>query len=198
MSAAPAGPRLWLARHAQPEVAPGVCYGRWDVPARPAATETAARALAQVLPVQVAGVRHSPLQRCEHLALALQALRPELASQPEPRIAELDFGAWEGRAWDAIDRAELDGWAARLATQAPGGGEPLAAMLARVAQAWDEAAALARATGADVVWITHAGVARCVAWLQAEGRCRPPSAATWPVPAPGYGAWTVVPLAPTA
>jgi len=195
----PVTARLWLVRHAQPEIAPGICYGQLDVPAQAAATQAAARALAQALPSRVAALCHSPLQRCELLALALQALRPDLAARPEPRIAEVDFGTWEGRAWDAIDRTELDDWAAHLATHAPGGGEPLAAMLARVADAQDEARRLSAAGGGgDVVWITHAGVARCVAWLRSEGRHGRPHAARWPVPAPGYGAWTVVPLAVTA
>lgn len=41
---------LWLARHARPLVAPGCCYGQWDVPADAADTARAAQDLAQVLP----------------------------------------------------------------------------------------------------------------------------------------------------
>ena len=187
------GPRLWLVRHARPRVAPGLCYGRLDLPADAQASRAAAAALARALPPRVAAVRHSPLQRCELLALDLRALRADLASNPEPRILELDFGRWEGRAWSAIARTQIDAWAADLAGHAPGGGEPLAAMLERVALALRDAAACAQRQGGDVVWITHAGVARCVQWLLAHGAARAPQSHEWPVAAPEFGAW--MPLA---
>ncbi|MBS0466288.1 MAG: histidine phosphatase family protein [Proteobacteria bacterium] len=185
-------PRLWLVRHARPLAAEGLCYGRLDLPAEDQASRSAAAALARALPPQVALVQHSPLQRCELLALDVQALRPDLASNPEPRIAEMDFGAWEGRAWGSIARPEIDAWAADLGTHAPGGGEPLAAMLQRVALALQDAAA--RAQGGDVVWITHAGVARCVQWLLAHGAQTMPKAQEWTLAAPAFGAWMTLPL----
>ncbi|WP_313311847.1 histidine phosphatase family protein [Pulveribacter sp.] len=183
--------RLWLVRHAQPEVALGICYGRLDLPADPAASRAAARALAQALPAEAITVWHSPLQRCELLALELQGLRPNLAPKPEPRLLELDFGHWEGRGWQGIDRTALDAWASQLHEYAPGGGEPLRAMLERVWQALQDAR---RLPCGDVVWITHAGVARCVAWLLAHGPGRAPQAQEWPAAAPPFGGWTVVPL----
>lgn len=177
-------PRLWLVRHAAPLVAPGICYGRLDVEADALATQQAAQALALALPAQ-ARLRHSPLRRCAQLAQALQALRPELASQPDARLQEMDFGAWEGQPWAALPRAELDAWADDLHGHAPGGGEPLAAMLARVQQALD-----ALDDAQDAVWITHAGVARCVHWLRAHpGQVA--TAAQWTQPAPAPGQWLI-------
>jgi alpha-ribazole phosphatase len=185
--------RLWLARHARPLLEPGLCYGRLDAPADAQATREAAAALARALPA-LALVRHSPLQRCELLALDLQALRPDLASNPEPRIVEMNFGAWEGHPWNAIARAEIDAWTARFADHPPGGGEPLAAMLRRVAAALHDARREAAARGRDMVWITHAGVARCVHWLRAHGEQRMPLAGEWPVDAPAFGAWNAIAL----
>ena len=114
--------QLWLARHAQPLVAQGLCYGALDLHADPAATAHSARQLADALP-QALQVRHSPLQRCAQLAHALQALRPDLQVQPDARLGELDFGTWEGRAWNDIARADMDAWTAAFATHRPGGGE---------------------------------------------------------------------------
>lgn len=184
--------RLWLVRHARPEVEPGLCYGRLDLPADAHHSRESACQLAQALPPRVATVRHSPLQRCELLALDLLSLRADLISNPEPRIAEMDFGQWEGRAWNDIARADIDAWAARFSHHAPGDGETLAAMLTRVAAALDEAAVHARANGGDVIWITHAGVARCVQWLLTRGSERMPLSHEWPRQAPAYGAWTTV------
>ncbi|RZJ52116.1 MAG: phosphoglycerate kinase [Acidovorax sp.] len=196
------GPRLWLVRHAQPLVAPGTCYGALDVPADPAATQAAAARLAAALPAQ-ARVHHSTLQRCEQLAHSLQALRPDLASNPDARLVEMDFGAWEGQAWDTIAREEIDAWTASFASYRPGGGDNLASVLQRVAAALDAhgspAASLAThapsasSTVPDVVWITHAGVIRCVAWLRGHGSALPRSD-EWPVAAPGWGEWETLEL----
>lgn len=177
--------RLWLVRHARPLVAPGLCYGALDVPADATATQATAQRLASALPAQ-AMVWHSTLQRCELLALTLQALRPDLALKPDARLREMDFGAWEGQAWDAIGQSAIDAWVADFASHAPDGGEPLSAMLQRVALALQDAR---QAPVADVVWITHAGVARCVAWLQKRGAAAQPRAKDWPVAAPDFGAW---------
>jgi len=181
--------RLWLVRHAQPLVAAGTCYGRLDLPADATATQAAAQRLAQALPTG-ATAHCSTLQRCEQLALSTQALRPDLTINRDDRLREMDFGAWEGRAWDHIGQRAIDAWSADFALHRPGGGDNLAELLARVAAALNDARRQARG-GNDVVWFTHAGVARCVAWLLAHGERRMPRADEWPVPAPAWGAWEI-------
>lgn len=178
--------RLWLVRHAPVLAPPGTCYGQLDLPADPQATLQSARALAAALP-PAAVVHHSTLQRCELLAKAAQALRPDLTLKPDARLREIGFGDWEGRPWAALARSELDAWTAQLATYRPGGGERLADMLERVGAALHDACAAG--SPGNVVWVSHAGVARCVQWLLgAPGRL--PGVADWPVVAPAPGAWT--------
>lgn len=187
----PPPPRLWLVRHAQPAIALRVCYGVQDVLADPVATRDAASRLAAALP-RGAVVVHSTLQRCELLALMLQALRPDLASKPDPRLREMDFGTWEGQPWDTIGKAAIDDWTDAFATHAPGGGESLQAMLTRVGLALRAAQQLhAERRIEDFVWITHAGVARCVDWLLAHGPGAAPQPGTWPVQAPAWGGWQI-------
>lgn len=181
----PRSMRLWLVRHAAPCVDGGICYGSLDVAADAQATADAASRLASDLPATALPIWHSPLARCAELARSLQALRSDLSPQPDARLVEMDFGAWEGRSWDAVGRAAIDAWMADFAGHAPGDGESLEQMLARVRAALREA----RDTGAaDIVWITHAGVSRCVHWLL-EQPFRAPRADEWPLEAPGYGAW---------
>jgi alpha-ribazole phosphatase len=177
--------RLWLVRHAMPLVAPGICYGRLDVQADAQATQQAALALARALPAR-ARLRHSPLRRCTQLAHAVLALRPDLCSQADARLQEMDFGTWEGLPWESVPRAELDAWAADLHAYAPGGGEPLAQMLARVQSALQER----DPADTDQVWISHAGVARCVHWLRAHPG-RQATAAEWTQAAPAPGQWLI-------
>ena len=179
----------WLVRHAAPQVAPGTCYGALDVPADPQATQQTARRLAEALPTGTL-ISHSPLQRCEQLAHYLIALRPDLASNPDPRLREMDFGDWEGRPWADIARGEIDAWTQSFAHYRPGAGENLHSMLARVDAARREALK-ALTQGRPVAWITHAGVTRCVAWLSSHGSELPLSH-QWPLEAPGWGDWVMV------
>lgn len=182
------GTRLWLVRHAQPLVAPGLCYGSLDIPADPVATADSAQRLAAALPQRLR-VSHSPLQRCEQLAHALLALRPDLALKTAPDLVEFNFGCWEGRAWNAIARTDIDAWTAQFGNYRPGGGDNLVEMLARVASALRAAQQSGAQEGGDVLWITHAGVARCVQWLLHAPAGDLPRADQWPRHAPGYGEW---------
>ncbi|MBC7444844.1 MAG: histidine phosphatase family protein [Polaromonas sp.] len=191
--------KLWLVRHAQPLVDAGVCYGRLDVPADAQATAECARQLAALLPAGVS-VISSPLQRCEQLAQALQAQRPDLVYKTDARLQEMDFGQWEGRAWDAIGAAALDAWVADFAGHRPGGGESVQAFMQRVAGLWDETgrpatAGAGRAANAGTLWITHAGVLRAASLLEHGIRCLS-RADQWPRAALGFGQWRMLALAP--
>ncbi|MBU0830563.1 MAG: phosphoglycerate kinase, partial [Gammaproteobacteria bacterium] len=86
----------------------------------------------------------------------------------------------------------IDIWTAEFATHAPGGGENLSAMLDRVQLALQAAQQLCVAQAVqDVVWISHAGVARCVNWLQAQGAGVKPQPHRWPTAAPAWGEWEI-------
>ena len=178
--------QLWLVRHAQPQVAPGVCYGALDVSADPLATQQAAQNLGDALPRSLQ-VISSPLQRCERLTHVLQGLRPDLTYKTDARLAEMNFGAWEGQPWDAIVRSELDAWTDDFAHWRCGGGENVQDFMARVAAVWDASCADKQPT----VWITHAGVIRA-ATLLAQGQRAVQHATQWPRDACGFGQWRVV------
>lgn len=142
---------LILLRHARPEGAGGLCYGRSDLGLSGDFPVEAAR-LAETLP-PFARLLTSPLTRCRHLAEALGRARGQ-AVAVDPRLAEMDFGAWENRPWADLPRAELDAWAADLTGARPHGGESVAELAARAQAALRDA--LAGAGPALVV--THAGV----------------------------------------
>jgi alpha-ribazole phosphatase len=170
---------LWLARHARPLVAPGICYGVLDVAADAGATQVAAARLSATLPIGVQ-VCCSTLQRCEQLAQALSALRPDLTPKFDVRLREMDFGDWEGQTWDTIGQAAVDTWTTDFAHHRPGGGESVCGFMQRVAEAWD-------ARGPQpTLWISHAGVARACSLIAAGVRGLS-HAGQWPQPAPGYG-----------
>lgn len=174
---------LWLVRHAQPLIAPGICYGKLDVAAQAQATRDCAQALARVIPRGLA-VLTSPLKRCEQLMLVFKSLRPDLTYKIEPRLQEMNFGNWEGRAWSDIARAELEAWTSRFNDYKTGqNGESVARFMTRVAAVFDELPA-----GTDCLWITHAGVIRA-AQLLASGVRQIDRADQWPIASPAYGQW---------
>lgn len=140
-----------LLRHTRPIGAEGLCYGRSDLlPGPDLADET--RRLAASLP-PLARIISSPLTRCRLLAEGLsQALSLPLST--DARLAEMDFGAWEGRPWAEVPRTELDEWAADLLNARPHGGESVAELAARV----QAALADLRAGPGRALVVTHAGV----------------------------------------
>jgi alpha-ribazole phosphatase len=121
---------LLLVRHTTPQIEPQRCYGRLDVPLAASAEADIAAAVA-ALP-RVERVICSPARRCLPLGAAL-ARRDQADLVPEPALAELDFGTWEGVAWDDVDRTAVDAWAADPWGYAPGDGESLATLWARIA-----------------------------------------------------------------
>ena len=183
---------LWLVRHARPLIDTDRCYGRLDVAADEHTTHLAAQALQQALqPVRDdLQVWHSPLQRCKQLALDLQSLEPDFISNPDNRLAEMDFGHWEGQRWDEIGEAAISAWSQDLAGHAPGDGETLTQMLQRVSLALQGARS---APHQNIIWISHAGVARCAQWLVQHGP-QVPHSQEWTLPAPAYGQWMKITL----
>ena len=175
-------PELWLVRHSRPVLPVGVCYGMTDVPADARHTQLIAHGLAGDIPPGTT-LLSSPLQRCCTLARALHQLRPDLAFRVEPRIAEFDFGCWEGWRWDAIPKSALDAWTKHFAQHRFGGVDCVQDMLDRVGAVWDAY----RDTGKSQVWITHAGVMSAAALL-AQGQRVIDKAETWPRHTPPFGA----------
>jgi alpha-ribazole phosphatase len=165
---------LRCARHA-PIALEQRCYGRLDVAPGEDARRSADQ-LARSLPVPAPRVFWtSPLRRCREVAEHLAALTgAEL--QVDDRLAEMDFGAWEGCSWEQIEQQYSDAYRAWLAAWrelSPPGGETVSSLERRV-QSW----LLERAGEIEsAALVGHAGVIRalCVlggsaSWDDAFGR----------------------------
>ncbi len=177
---------LYCWRHPRPQGAEGRCIGRTDLPVDPRRAKRLAHRIerhARRLGLPRIVVT-SPLRRCADVGRCLR--RRGWRHVIDPALLELDFGRWEGRRWDAIAHAEVDRWCADFVDHRPGGGEPLAALLARAA-AWPPAGA---ETGARIA-VVHAGWVLARRWAQLQPTVAP-TADTWP-PAPRHGALTVLP-----
>jgi alpha-ribazole phosphatase len=149
--------RFVLVRHTQPLVGAGVCYGRMDLDLAPTWPLDVEQCVARV--PAVAHVFTSPSLRCQHLALAL-GRRDRIEVQVDARLLELDFGAWEGRRWDDISTMDIDRWSADLTDFAPGGGESLRMLWARVLQ-WRRE--LPAELSGNIAVVSHHGPLRALA-----------------------------------
>nr|WP_212375032.1 histidine phosphatase family protein [Acetobacter persici]MBS0963012.1 histidine phosphatase family protein [Acetobacter persici] len=126
-----------LVRHAPVMVPEGVCYGRQDVALRPG-WERVTSGLAVLAQGAVCRVLYtSPAARCQQMARKLAA-STGMEMRIDPRLAEMNFGEWEGRLWQDIDRGLLDAWAADPEGFVPPGGESGRALCHRVRAFWQE------------------------------------------------------------
>jgi len=154
----------------------GRCYGRLDLPLRPEWEDAVGALLPQLAGLRLRTVWSSPLGRCRRPA-ALLAEALSLPLRLDERLLELEFGAWEGQAWDDVPREALDRWAGDLQGFAPPGGESGQALLARVGSAASEI----RAQAAPCLVVSHGGPLRVMGALL-QGL---PADLSTPAPPPG-------------
>jgi alpha-ribazole phosphatase len=155
---------LILVRHPAVAIEPGICYGQSNVAlAAPASVSVAdlAGRLEQVKAVRPYRIDTSPLSRCASLAVLL-ADRYGLSTHEDADLMELDYGAWEMKRWNEVERTQLDAWAADLAHGRPHGGESAATLLGR-AERWLARARVGCPPSAAILAVTHAGVIRMLA-----------------------------------
>jgi alpha-ribazole phosphatase len=159
-----------LVRHPKLRGATGICYGRFDFPLQDPERD---------IPPIVARfcdwraiVYSSPAPRCRVVAEAVGA-----NVRIDPRLQELDFGAWEGLRWDDIPRSELDRWASDPLGFAPPGGESGATFIERLR------GFVARLQGEadDVIIVTHGGPLKLLSPMLKGG------VVDLLAPAPGFG-----------
>jgi alpha-ribazole phosphatase len=152
--------RIALVRHTPVEVAPGICYGRLDLPLAATAAEDIAGVVARLAGFGAARIWSSPASRCRLLAEALAA-----ATSTDPvfddRLLELHLGDWEGRFWDDVPRTDIDRWVADPLGFAAPGGEAGHALVSRVTAAFEEIAA----RPGDPIVVTHGGPLRILSAL---------------------------------
>jgi len=178
--AAPTAAR-WVWRHPRALGAAGRCIGRTDLRVDPRKAKRLAGR------IRAAARRHglpreiwtSPLRRAAAVGRVLRAWG--WTHRVDARLLELDFGAWDGRPWQAIAAADVARWEADFVRHAPGGGESQAVLWGRI----EDFLAHRRAgvAGAPpLLIVSHAG---WIATLLAGGACA--DAARWPAATPVMG-----------
>lgn len=121
----------------------------------------------------------SPLQRAHAVGRWLQCWGWKL--QVDARLCEMDFGRWDGKAWREVPWAEVEVWQGNLLHHAPGDGESLLQVAARVLAFAGDAAAGPR------LLVSHGGWINALLHVPPGLQHMPASA--WPAP-PRHGSLT--------
>ena len=148
--------RLYLIRHPQPDIAPGICYGATDLTV---AAQEINRVLVDIQPQLPARapVFSSVLQRCALLAEQIASRGDRGSATLDARLVEMNFGCWEMQAWAQIARAEIDAWADDLVDYQPGGGENVYQVAQRVTHFLHD---LQQSNIEEAIIVCHAGTIR--------------------------------------
>jgi alpha-ribazole phosphatase len=166
------GLSVW--RHPQPAGVQGRCIGHTDVPVDRRKSKRLAHRMRAWARRERAPkiVTTSPLRRGSDVGRWLASWG--WSHRVDARLAELDFGDWDGQRWEQIGAAAVDAWCADFVNHRPGDGEPVAALLERcaafIADQHDHASACV---------VGHAGWISAALWQQRRGS-EQPRAETWP------------------
>jgi alpha-ribazole phosphatase len=147
---------ITLIRHTTPRIASGICYGQLDLEVADSFEHEAAVVASWLPPVDL--IISSPLQRAHKLAAYL-ATRQHCELHLHEGLKELNFGDWEGRAWQDIPRVEIDQWSAEVMNYAPPNGESPHQMQVRVQTMLQ---ALMRLPWQHIALVAHGGSIRAV------------------------------------
>lgn len=142
-----------LVRHTTPDIEKGVCYGQTDIGIADTFLEEIKPILKEV-PVNNKQTIYysSSLQRCKKLALKLNN-----TIIFDDRLKELDFGDWELKKWNDIDKTALDTWMNDFVNIPATNGESYVDLHTRTVNFLNEIQALKKERA---VIVTHAGVIR--------------------------------------
>lgn len=143
--------KVYLIRHTAVDVPAGICYGQTDVPLRSTFEEEAKIVSEKLKGIQPDAAFSSPLSRCTQLADYCGFSNVIL----DNRLKELNFGDWEGAAWNKVD---MSVWKTDWINPPALNGESFVQMYNRVAAFFDE---LKRSDFDTVFIFAHGGVVSC-------------------------------------
>ena len=145
--------KVTFIRHTSVSVETGICYGQSNVDVSTTFGNEAKIVKSKLENKQFDAVYSSPLQRCTKLASFCGYSSPTLDS----RLMELNFGAWEMKAWTDINDPQLQNWFDNWATEIPTHGESFFSMTERVGEFLEDVKKLHYN---HIAVFAHAGVIR--------------------------------------
>ncbi len=146
---------LHLIRHTKVNVEAGICYGQKDVELQETYPEELELVKNNIANLKFDAIYSSPLTRAKTLATDLFGD----AAVIDDRLMELNFGDWEGKAWDEIKDPFLDKWMEDFVNKKCSNGESFVMLHQRVEEFLNELKDLKHE---HVAIVTHGGVIRTI------------------------------------
>lgn len=143
---------VYLIRHTTPLIDKGICYGQSDI-ALAESFHNEARQLIQQIPENIDAVYSSSSSRCYKLARLIKSDQVII----DNRLLEMNFGDWEMKNWDEIDKENLDKWMKDFVNVRVPNGENFIDLYKRVCDFIEN---LNKAGFHKIAVVTHAGVIR--------------------------------------
>lgn len=118
-----------LVRHTKPDVPNGTCYGRSDIDLFSSFEMEKEAVLRKLQGTEFDMIFSSPLKRAAWLA---ESISPKGKVHYDDRLLELNFGDWEMKSWDEIEKSqEAKSWFEDYINKPTPGGESYRNLLQR-------------------------------------------------------------------
>lgn len=145
---------IYLIRHTQVNLPEGICYGFSDVDVSENFEEDTASILKKINIDKSFITFSSPLIRCIKLSKLIGT--DELYI--DERLKEINFGDWELKKWNEIDRLEIEKWSNDYVSNNCPAGESFSDLYKRVIEFYNDILLINK----DIIVVTHGGVIRCL------------------------------------
>jgi len=146
---------IYLVRHTTPNVEKGICYGQSDIDVAISFNDELKKIVTKLPKDTNFKIISSPLERCALLAKNLGT-----SVVFDNRLKELNFGAWELKAWDKIPQKELSPWMQDFVNTPVTNGESYTQLAARVYAFFENISKIK--TTKTLIIVTHAGPIRAL------------------------------------
>jgi alpha-ribazole phosphatase len=148
---------IYLIRHPQVDIEPGICYGQTDIELKQGNIKKAVAKINKLIPaISKSKIYSSDLKRCKVIA---QSLNNNGSIVYSSEIREINFGKWEMKRWDEIPQQELNVWMNDFVNQNRYNGESYKDLYVRAVKFWNE---LKNENHPQILVITHGGVIRSI------------------------------------
>lgn len=145
---------IYLIRHTTPNIEKGICYGQLDIDVTSSFENEASKIMTAVSSETGTLVYSSPLKRCVKLA---SKFSQNIIT--DKRLMEINFGDWELKKWDEINRIDLDTWMKDYVNVQIPNGESCMQLFNRNINFFQE---ITDENHSKIIIVCHAGVIRSI------------------------------------
>jgi len=147
---------IYLIRHTTPDIELVYCYGQTDLDVKDTFNNEVDR-IKSILPkFENPEIYSSPLKRCVKLAKTLNLGNLTL----DDRLKELDYGNWEMKRWEDIDKKKLDYFVEDFVCREVPGGESYQQLSDRVIGFINDL--IQKTESKDIILVSHGGTIRAL------------------------------------